>query len=121
MAPPPNDYYTCCRGGKRQAPCSLSLLCRLSQHGVGLRLEIAQLPGPHFGHLGAAFLDPAPGARAAVLSLDRVAEPVMAHGQEVQVEGVADAVAVVQALLEDRDRLGELPAAIQGDAQGVFI
>ena len=50
-----------------------------------------------------------------------VAQPVVRHGQEEQVEGIELSLAGGQALFQDCDRLGEPAGAVEGDAQGVEI
>ena len=62
---------------------------------------------------------PPHGLVEAVAGLRCVTQLLMGHRQEEQVEGVELAFPGGEALLQDRDRLGVLPRAIQSHAQSI--
>jgi hypothetical protein len=85
---------------------------RLCQHGVGLSLEGSEFRNPVGGQLASVLLEPVAAARAAVLGRGRVAEAMMAHGQEEQIKGVGLPFALAKTTFQDWDSVGKLSGTI---------
>src|SRR5260370_6480298 len=103
--------------------CGLAAGCgtgsRPLEKGPGFALELGQLLDVGGGELVATHLEPAPGAVEAILRLAGIAEAVMAHRQEKEVEAIGRALTLLKALFQYGHGLGKLVIAVQGDAQRV--